>query len=151
MLDQAAKAMVLADSTLNALGCRNGLAPCGQHRLSSVFDISMTWNRGVSFGALQSEGLARWILVLAALAIAVVFSLWLIRAERKLTAVSLALVIGGAIGNAIDRVLYGAVIDFLDFSGLSFIWIFNVADASITIGAGLLLLDQMLAGRKPQG
>jgi signal peptidase II len=74
-----------------------------------------------------------------------------------MTALALAMVVGGAVGNLIDRARFGAVVDFLDFSGpwfkigewgAGFPWIFNVADASISIGAVALLLDQLLAGRK---
>jgi signal peptidase II len=64
--------------------------------------------------------------------------------------VSLGLVIGGALGNLIDRVRFGAVVDFLDFSGLWFPWVFNVADSAITVGVILLLLDSVLAPDKPR-
>ena len=64
--------------------------------------------------------------------------------------VLLSLVIGGAVGNLVDRARFGAVVDFLDFSGLYFPWIFNVADAAISVGAAFLLLDQLLASRKPR-
>jgi signal peptidase II len=121
---------------------------CGKIELSPIFDLTMTWNRGVSFGAFQADGLARWGLFVVIGAIAVGFSIWLFRAERWLTALALAMVVGGAVGNLIDRARFGAVVDFLDFSGLYFPWIFNVADASISVGAAVLLLDQVLAGRK---
>jgi signal peptidase II len=150
-LDQVAKAMVLAEPAFNAMGCLAGDAPCGRIALSGIFNLSMTWNRGVSFGALQSEGLARWALFALTSLIAVGFTVWLLRAERWMTALSLSLVIGGAVGNLVDRARFGAVVDFLDFSGLYFPWIFNVADAAITVGAAFLLLDQLLASRKPQG
>ena len=79
-----------------------------------------------------------------------------------MTALALALVIGGAVGNLIDRARFGAVVDFIDFSGpwfgmviggwkVGFPWIFNVADACISLGAAALLLDQLLAGRKRAG
>jgi signal peptidase II len=122
-------------------------------------DFSMIWNRGVSFGAMQAEGLARWGLFVMISGIAIGFTIWLLRAERKLTALALSMVIGGAVGNLIDRAIFGAVVDFIDFQGpwfgwniggwdVGFPWIFNVADAAISIGAGVLLLDQLLAGRK---
>jgi len=78
------------------------------------------------FRALQAEGLARWALFALTSLIAVGFTVWLLRAERWMTALSLSLVIGGAVGNLVDRARFGAVVDFLDFSG-SFPWIFNVA------------------------
>lgn len=147
VLDQLSKAWVLGSAQLDALNCLPNNA-CGKIELSPIFDLTMTWNRGVSFGALQSDGLARWGLFIMIGAIAVGFSLWLLRAERRMTALALSMVVGGAVGNLIDRARFGAVVDFLDFSGLFFPWIFNVADASISVGAAALLLDQLLAGRK---
>jgi len=151
VLDQISKAWVLGHSAFNALECLPNTALCGKIELSPVFDLTMTWNRGVSFGAFQADGLARWGLFVVIGVIAVGFSVWLFRAERWLTALALSMVVGGAVGNLIDRALYGAVVDFLDFSGMFFPWIFNVADASISVGAAILLLDQVLAGRKQSG
>ncbi len=162
LLDQLTKAWVLATPQLNALNCLHGSQPCGQIEMSSVLDFSMTWNRGVSFGVMQAEGLARWGLFVLIGAIAVGFTLWLFRAERKMTALALAMVVGGAVGNLIDRAIFGAVVDFIDFSGpwfglviggwkVGFPWIFNVADAAISLGAVTLLLDQVLAARKTAG
>lgn len=156
--DQVTKWMILDAPVFNALDCLDRGVACGQVELSSVFDLTMLWNRGISFGTLQSDGIMRWILVLATSAIAIAFSYWLLRAERRLTALSLALVIGGAIGNLVDRIRFGAVVDFLDFSGpwfgayigswpLGFPWVFNIADAAITVGALLLFLDQFLMSR----
>jgi signal peptidase II len=153
--DQVSKTLVLAQSALNGLACRDGLLPCGAFQIvgpvfndKPFFSISMTWNRGVSFGALQSEGAGRWLLFLLTGAIAAGFAVWLFKAVRPLTALSLSMVIGGAVGNLIDRAMHGAVVDFLDFSGLFFPWVFNIADASISLGALMLLLDQLLASRK---
>lgn len=148
VLDQISKAMILGEPRFNALGCLSDPRTCGGFELSPVFDLSMTWNRGVSFGALQSDGAARWILFLLTGVIAAGFAVWLSQAQRRLTALALSLVIGGAIGNLIDRARFGAVVDFLDFSDIYFIWVFNVADAAISVGAAVLLLDQVLAGRK---
>ncbi|MBI1359499.1 MAG: signal peptidase II [Alphaproteobacteria bacterium] len=150
VLDQIAKAIVLTTPAFNAQTCLAGNVACGQIPLLGFFNLTMTWNHGVSFGALQAEGLARWGLFGLTSLIAVGFTVWLLRAERWMTALSLSLVIGGAVGNLVDRARFGAVVDFLDFSGLYFPWIFNVADASITVGAAFLLLDQLLAGRKPR-
>jgi signal peptidase II len=162
VLDQLSKAWVLATPEFRALDCLNGLARCGQIEISSVLDFSMVWNRGVSFGAMQADGIARWILFFAISAISIGFTVWLLRAERKTTALALALVIGGAVGNLIDRAIFGAVVDFIDFSGpwfgmvvggwkVGFPWIFNIADAAITIGAIFLAMDQLLVGRKRAG
>ena len=162
VLDQLSKAWVLATPAFNAMGCLQENRMCGQIEVSPLFDFSMTWNRGVSFGVMQAEGLARWGLFVLIGAIAVGFTVWLLRAERRMTALALALVIGGAVGNLIDRARFGAVVDFIDFSGpwfgmviggwkVGFPWIFNVADACISLGAAALLLDQLLAGRKRAG
>lgn len=150
-LDQWTKSLILADPVFNALACLERTVQCGGVEISGIFDLSMTWNRGVSFGMLQSDGVMRWVLFAATVAIAVGFTIWLTRTTRRLTAIALVLVIAGAVGNLIDRAQYGAVIDFLDFRGLFFPWIFNVADASISIGAAMLLLDQFLAGRDAKG
>ena len=154
-LDQISKAWVLGESAFNALGCLDRTQACGGYPVigpllnsEPFFSLTMTWNRGVSFGALQAEGWARWALFLMTCGIAAGFTVWLLRAGRALTALALSMVIGGAIGNMIDRARFGAVVDFLDFSGLYFPWIFNVADAGITVGAALLLLDQLLASRQ---
>ncbi len=109
------------------------------------FRLSMVWNRGVSFGMFRaSEDLARWGLVFFSLAVAAVLAAWARRVEKPLPAVALGLVIGGAVGNVIDRVRFGAVADFLDFSGLYFPWVFNVADSAISVGVVLLLADSLL-------
>ena len=158
-LDQITKAWVLGTPELNALGCLQENRMCGRIEVSPLFDFSMTWNRGVSFGAMQADGIARWILFGLISAIAVGFTIWLMRAERKTTALALALVVGGAVGNLIDRFIFGAVVDFIDFRGpwfdmnlfgwdVGFPWIFNIADAAISIGAIFLLVDQLLVGRK---
>ncbi len=159
VLDQLSKAWVLATPEFRALECLDGLARCGGIEVSPLMDFSMTWNRGVSFGAMQADGIARWILFGVISAIAVGFTIWLLRAERKTTALALALVVGGAVGNLIDRFIFGAVVDFIDFQGpwfgwnlfgwpVGFPWIFNIADAAISIGAIFLLVDQLLVGRK---
>jgi signal peptidase II len=159
VVDQLTKAWVLATPEFAALDCLAQRVPCGGIEISALFDFSMTWNRGVSFGAMQAEGLARWGLFVVILGISIGFTIWLLRAERTLTALALSLVVGGAVGNLIDRAIFGAVVDFIDFRGpwfgwvvggwpIGFPWIFNVADAAISIGAVTLLLDQVLASRR---
>lgn len=120
--------------------------PTRQHvNLSPVMDLSMVWNRGVSFGLLHSNSdVMRWALTGFMLVVAGLLAWWLWRARRPLLGAALGLVIGGAIGNAIDRIAYGAVADFLDFSDIFFPWVFNIADASICIGVALMLLDSLL-------
>ena len=108
-------------------------------------DLTMVWNRGVTFGLLSGD--SAWNqLVLAALAavIAAVLLRWLWRAENRMVALALGMVIGGAIGNVIDRFRFGAVVDFLHAWAWDFSWyVFNVADAGIVIGVGLLVMDAL--------
>lgn len=133
--DQASKWWILEQIQLPRLG---------RIEISGIFDLTMVWNYGVSFGMLKAGSeLERWGLVALSAIISAVFAVWLARAERRLTALALGIVIGGALGNMIDRIRYGAVADFLDFSGLYFPYVFNIADAAITIGAAILFLDLM--------
>jgi signal peptidase II len=114
------------------------------------FHMTFVWNKGVSFGLLRAEvDLTRWALAAFSIIVAVFLAVWVRNATRRLMSVALGLVIGGAVGNVIDRVRFGAVVDFLDFSRLWFPWIFNVADAAITCGIALLLLDMLLQERRP--
>jgi signal peptidase II len=147
--DQALKYWVLEILRLSPPGCLESHLGCRQIEVSGVFDLTMVWNYGVSFGLLKADhDIARWGLVLLSLAISAFFVSWLRSAERRLQMVALGLVIGGAIGNVIDRIRFGAVVDFLDFSGIwrpyFFNYVFNVADAAITIGASLLILDFLM-------
>lgn len=154
VLDQWSKWAILNAPAFNALGCLDRSQRCGQIEVLSFFDLTMVWNRGVSFGIGQSEGIMRWLLVVLTTAIAIGFSIWLYRAMRRFTGLALALVIGGAFGNVIDRIRFGAVVDFLDFSGIMrpyfFNYVFNVADAAISVGAVLLFVDQFLMSQQDQ-
>jgi len=121
----------------------------GSVLVGGPFSLSMVWNRGVSFGLLRAEvDLARWALVGFSLIVAAFLAFWGRKIERPLLALSIGLIMGGAVGNAIDRARFGAVADFLDFKGLYFPWVFNVADSAITIGVILLLLDSVLSERR---
>lgn len=147
--DQISKWAVLDLLNFSPPGCRQFHAGCGFIEVSPILDLRMVWNEGVSFGLLTAGSeFERWALVALQAGIAAFFLWWLRSAERRLTAAALGLVIGGALGNVIDRVRFGAVVDFLDASALSFPWVFNVADAAINVGAGLLLLDFLLHGEK---
>lgn len=147
VLDQWTKYLVLNEPQFNALGCLDRTQRCGGFDMSPIVDLTMVWNRGISFGIGQSEGIMRWVLFAVTLAIAIGFLIWLFRASRWLTGLALALVVGGAIGNMIDRVRFGAVVDFIDFSDVWFKYVFNVADSAVTVGAALLFLDQFLLAR----
>ena len=116
----------------------------------SFFRLTMVHSQGVSFGLFKAHAdTMRWVLVAFSVVVVALLVGWARKVERKLTAVALGLIIGGAIGNNwIDRVRFGWVIDFLDFSGLHFPWVFNIADSAITVGVALLLLDSVL---RPEG
>ena len=112
--------------------------------------FTMVWNRSVSFGLVPaSHDLVRWLLTLFSLGVAVALAWWARTASRPLIGLGLGLVMGGAVGNAIDRVRFGAVVDFLDVTRIGFFpWVFNVADSAITVGVICLLLDSLR--REPQ-
>jgi signal peptidase II len=118
--------------------------------VTPFFNLVLVWNRGVSFGLLDSgAAMAPWILSAVALAVVVGLLVWLRRAESWWTMLGLGLVIGGAIGNVIDRVRFGAVVDFLDFHVAGYHWpAFNVADAAICVGAVVLLADGLLSPQR---
>jgi signal peptidase II len=106
--------------------------------------LTGVWNHGVSFGFLQAQhDLVRWLLVCFSITVSIFLAVWVRRSDRPLFAVAVGLLMGGAIGNVIDRIRIGAVADFIDASRLFFPWIFNVADSAISIGICLLLLDML--------
>jgi len=106
-------------------------------------DLTMVWNRGVTFGLLS--GTAPWhAWALAALAAAIVAFLvrWMARAENARTALALGAIVGGAVGNVIDRIRFGGVVDFVDAHAWGWHWyVFNVADAAIVLGVAVLLVE----------
>ncbi len=139
-LDQAVKLWLLFGLDLPARG------PIG---IGPVFELVLTWNTGISYGLFQQAGpLGQWALVaLKVVAVALLWA-WLARAGTRLTALSLGLIIGGALGNAIDRVAYGAVLDFalfyLTVGTTTFRWyVFNLADVGIVAGVIGLLYESM--------
>ncbi|MEL6064448.1 MULTISPECIES: signal peptidase II [unclassified Methylobacterium] len=120
-------------------------------RLAPFADFVVVWNRGVSYGLFQQEGgLGRWLLVVLSLAAALGLGLWMRRAGSRLLAVALGLIVGGALGNAIDRAVYGAVFDFVHLHAGHWSWyVFNIADAAIVAGVIGLILDSLVpAGRR---
>jgi signal peptidase II len=132
VVDQAHKAWMLGPFDLPARG-RVPLTP--------FLDLVMVWNRGVSYGLFtQDSDFGRWLLIAFGIAGGLLFSWWLWRTRRLLPCLALGLVIGGALSNVIDRLLYGAVADFFLFHIGSFEWyVFNLADVWIVAGvAGLL-------------
>ena len=112
------------------------VAQVGHHiEVSPIADLSLLCNPGVSWGLLQGDSpLKRWALLLFALGMIAVLYNILATARDTLTRLCVSMLIGGAIGNAIDRALFGAVTDFVDASDIGFNYVFNVADSAITIG-----------------
>ncbi|MEP1229994.1 MAG: signal peptidase II [Litorimonas sp.] len=106
-----------------------------------VMDVSLVCNFGISWGLLQGDSpIKRWALTGFAFVMCVVLVFLFRQSRDNLTRASLGLVMGGAIGNGIDRFLFGAVTDFIDFGDIGFHWVFNIADSAITVGViGLIL------------
>ena len=120
--------------------------------VTGFFNLVLVYNQGVSFSLLWFEG-AAGPYILAALALAIVGALiwWVRREPRPFNAVTVGLIVGGAIGNVIDRLYLGAVVDFLDFHAFGWHWpAFNVADSGIVVGALLLVADGLFR-RRPDG
>ncbi|MCK6418012.1 MAG: signal peptidase II [Alphaproteobacteria bacterium] len=120
--------------------------PFSAVEITPYFNIVMVWNFGVSFGTLNYQS-AWGAVILSSLAVVLclIFSVWLMRTHSRIIAAALALVIGGAMGNVIDRMRMGAVMDFLDFHVAGWHWpAFNVADSCICIGVGILLFHARL-------
>ena len=120
--------------------------------VTKFFNIVEVWNQGVSFGLLASDSpWTPYLLSTLALAIVTILVLWLRKVESRFLAVALGIVIGGAVGNVIDRLIWGRVFDFLDFHVAGYHWpAFNVADSVICIGAVLILIDGFVAKRHEQ-
>ena len=126
------------------------MAPPRVIEVTGFFNLVLTWNRGVSFGMLGgSNGVGWWLLSIVAVIIVGGLVIWLRRADRPILAVALGLVIGGALGNVVDRLRLGAVADFLDFHMGGYHWpAFNLADSAITVGVVALVVPTLFAGRK---
>jgi signal peptidase II len=126
------------------------LARRGAVKVTPFFDLVLAWNIGISFGWLQNDSQSAQIALMAVKAIAVVaLAIWMARSHTLLAAVALGLIIGGAIGNGIDRLAYGAVVDFalfhIEIGGNTFNWyVFNLADVAIVAGVAALLYDSFL-------
>jgi signal peptidase II len=142
VLDQLSKAVVL------------GLMRTGEViYVAPFFNWVLTWNRGAAFSFLAAaDGWQRWLFTALALGV----SAWIVTMLRKHAgewrlALALTLIMGGALGNVIDRLRFGAVVDFVQWHAAGYYWpAFNVADSAISIGAVLMLIDQFLAGKKTE-
>lgn len=125
-----------------------GLAENGPYAVTPFMNIVLAWNRGISYGLFQqSTDIGRWGLVILSFVAAIWLWRWMWRETRRLTVLSLALIIGGALGNGVDRAVYGAVVDFVHLHYGSFSWyIFNIADAAIVVGVAGLLYESFRSG-----
>ncbi|HJW24416.1 MAG TPA: signal peptidase II [Rhodocyclaceae bacterium] len=139
VLDQITKQVVLG-----------AFAPGEGREITPFFNLVLVYNRGAAFSFLaEAGGWQKWFFLALALAI----SAWIIgmlrrHAGERLLCLALSLILGGALGNVIDRVLYGAVVDFLDIHAAGWHWpAFNVADSAITVGAALLVWEQLFMAR----
>lgn len=137
ILDQATKWWIL----------EHVLAPPTVIPVTGFFNLVLGRNSGVSFGFLS--GAPPWLLTLFTIGIVIGLLVWMAREQARSTVVALALIIGGAIGNIVDRLNHGAVTDFLDFHLGGYHWpAFNLADTGIVAGVTLLMADMVLAARK---
>ena len=138
--DQATKLWLLYVYDLGA----HGTVP-----VLPFFDFVLVWNTGISYGLFSQQGVVgQWLLFAVKAAAVVLMWIWLARADSRLVAVALGLIIGGAVGNAIDRLAHGAVVDFVLFhlttASFEFNWyVFNLADAAIVAGVAGVLYDSL--------
>ncbi|MES9943009.1 MAG: signal peptidase II [Candidatus Thiodiazotropha sp. 6PLUC2] len=117
-----------------------------------VFDLTLLYNKGAAFSFLSEQGgWQRWFFTILAIIVTTVLTLWLwrLKQQEKWVAVSLSLIIGGAVGNVIDRILFGHVIDFLHFHYQEHYWpAFNIADSAITLGVAVMMYDALVLAKK---
>ncbi len=142
--DQALKAAVLM---------RLGEAAQRSTPLAPFLDLTLRWNRGISFSLFAQGSAAGWIILLGLILLAIALLGWWLSNSRSITAASgLGAIIGGALGNLSDRVVHGAVIDFLDLHALGrHFFVFNLADAAINVGVALLVIDLAFGSRPEDG
>jgi len=141
ILDQASKQLAEA-----------GLQLYERIPLLPFFNLTLAYNEGAAFSFLSNQdGWQRWLFSGLALLVTLVLVMWMkrLRSDERLLAIALALIIGGALGNLIDRMLWGHVIDFLDLYYRQWHWpAFNLADSAIVLGVSLFILDTLRQGRK---
>lgn len=143
VLDQASKQWLLADLRL---------IPGASWPVWGPLRFTLVANNGISFGFFQSQApWTRWALAAFSLAVTIGLGIWAKRSEKAFTALTLGLIMGGAVGNLIDRITRGAVVDFVDVQALHFPWIFNLADSAISVGITLLLIESLFTPSPAQG
>jgi len=140
LLDQLAKWVVTGPLALNRLGDQLVLLP--------IFNFTYTQNQGISLGLLNATNpVGRWLLVAMTAAIAIAVAVWITREKNRVDQIALGMVLGGALGNILDRARFGFVVDFADlhFGDFRPFLVFNVGDAAISIGVVILLLRAFLS------
>jgi signal peptidase II len=138
-LDQALKWWLL-----KSVGIAEGI----RIKILPFFDLVLAWNRGISYGLLAADGM-RWFWIALSLVVSAWLWTWAARTPRPLTAAALGLLIGGALGNALDRLVHGAVVDFALLHWGNWEWyVFNLADAAIVAGVALLLYKSLKDGSR---
>jgi signal peptidase II len=144
-LDQIVKLYFLYD-----LGFA-GMHPGQSIAVGPFFNLVMVWNKGVSFGLFPADSMAARIFLLSFSALVVAGLIyWLLKTRDLMSVTGIGLVIGGALGNMLDRLRYGAVADFFHLHAFGYDWyVFNVADAAIVAGVGLLLYESLLGRERP--
>ena len=142
-LDQASKWWVLHGLDLPALR---------QVHVLSFFDLTMVWNQGVTFGLLQQNtAWGPWVLAGVALVVVALLGVWMSRAERRLTPKALGAISGGGGGNVIDRLRFGAVVDFIHLHAGGYSWyVFNAADSAVVCGVAALVIEGLLPRPVPR-
>ena len=115
----------------------------GSVELLPFLNLTMVWNKGISMGLMTADGdLGRWLLVAVTSIVTIALVVWLVRCNDKWLSLALGGLIGGAVGNIIDRIVHGAVADFIHLHAFNWsFYVFNVADAMISLGVIILLLD----------
>jgi len=135
------------------------LGPRGTVKITPFFDLVLAWNTGISYGWFQDSGpLGQTMLLIVKAAAVIVLGVWMAKSGTRLAVIGLGLIIGGAIGNAIDRLAYGAVVDFalfhIQIGGKTYNWcVFNLADVAIVAGVAALLYDSFVspgAAKRPR-
>jgi signal peptidase II len=146
ILDQLAKWVVTVPLSLET-------QPGRSIEFTSFFNLTWAQNYGISLSMFSDQSpTTRWILVAVTAAVAIGVAVWMTREKAKGDVIALALILGGALGNLVDRLRFGHVVDFLDFHAAGWHWpAFNVADSGITVGALLLILDGFAHHEKRAG
>ncbi len=142
-------ASVIVVDQISKFAVMSVLAPYQGFSVTPFLNLVLVLNTGITFGFFASDdSFTRWTLIALALIISFILFRWLASAEGQYVRIALGMIIGGALGNVIDRLVYKAVVDFLDFHLYAWHWpAFNIADSAITIGVALFVLSSLMERR----